>query len=63
MVVLGVLVAVLSHQGRARFRVRDLGSGGAEQVATLVGAMGGHAAQYSAVKAAALPELGSAFVL
>jgi len=49
LVVLGVVVVGRRSGGRSGFGVGDLSSGGAERVAALVGALGGHVPQYTAV--------------
>jgi len=49
LVVLGVVVVGKCPRRRSGFGVGDLSSGGAERVATLVGALGGHVPQSSAV--------------
>jgi len=49
LVVLGVVVVGRHPGGRSGFGVGDFSSDGAEWVATLVGALGGHVPQSSAV--------------
>ena len=49
LVVLGVVVVGRRSGGRSGFGVEDLSSGGTVRVAALVGALGGHVPQSSAV--------------
>jgi len=49
LVVFGVVVVGRCPGGRSGFGVEDLSSGGTERVANLVGALGGHVPQSSAV--------------